>query len=436
MLPQLLHSIGFANTISRLKPESSPCAGDASPNAIILAWNAPAVDNAIIGPKCALIALQGLDAIAGLLEGNLTNDNAVTAFAEGVDQTVLATGCQEGIVVEADSMTSAEVSFEDVALSLPGQMLLHAELNTEVPAVTLTRALVEGASERVRLNEAGLPMGTTAEASLLLDALERTLRSDEYMLTEVADTLTLLRQPLAPMAPTDVLVQDLLTSAGQGPLQAIDWLGQQVSARLESAALEVQLSFEAGNGEVPLTWSPVSLRTAPLGEDANAARVELPEMPAVQSAATFDKDQDRLLVEQLQFVTPLGSLGSQALHATTVNDVDRLREEIGCGVLEAGIAAQAELGGCAQECVAAVCDRAIGWVVSAAETRLLSLDGTRPTMTLNAELDLSDTNGDLLAEALSTDFLWGNWDPEEGQEGQEGDFISGTATAAVPGPIE
>jgi len=77
----------------------------------------------------------------------------------------------------------------------------------------------------------------------------------------------------------------------------------------------------------------------------------------------------------------------------------------------------------------AACDRALTRVMSAAETALLALDGRRPTLTLHGELSLDDADGDLLAERMDTDLLWGGWDAE--MEGAEGDFVSGSATADV-----
>ena len=55
------------------------------------------------------------------------------------------------------------------------------------------------------------------------------------------------------------------------------------------------------------------------------------------------------------------------------------------------------------------CDRAVARLTSAAETALMAVDDSRPTLTLAGELLLSDTDGDLYAEQLSSEALTGEW---------------------------
>ena len=361
---------------------------------------------------------------------------AVIAVALGPDLVKLASGCVDGVVVRADDEINVQVSFVDEPLSTVGDYVLRAELDTQAPATSLLEVFSAAAETRINTDSSGEIVEATAEARLLLDALERTLSSDEYgSMAGFADAAESLNtERLAPTStPTlDQSLQAALNALDQGPFQAVLEMARLGELSIASTTLHADLQLDRANGHLPITWVSTRLEAMPIVAGTPPLVVEL-TADDTTAEAVFLADQDIVKLVQVRFRVPFGSLASQVLRRAVSEPEaggrgDELREILGCGTFGQWLSQQALMqDACDADCVLSTCNRAINSILSAAEAQLLLLDDSRPTMTLSGELRLTDEDGDLVVETLVADALMGSWD---GIGADPGDPLTGVAAGA------
>ncbi len=369
---------------------------------------------------------------------------AVLALAEGKDGVVVARGCVDGVRVNAEGVTLVWVKFENEPLEADGTFSIEAELDVSEPADVLG-ATLRNAAETLVLNDALGNALTSPEARLLLDALDSTLRSEtlarDPAAIALADALAADRStPLGLLSPQAELA-GLLRANGVGALSTIQLMAKVTKADMQRLRLLARVGIESENGSDTLVLTFDAMRVEARAKDAMApppAAVDLTHLPAAETTAIRGED-DVLVFEGARFALPFGLLGSQVLRQAVSFGANGygsdIRAQIGCDQLQEWLSWKLYAQeGCDSGCVQMACDRAVARLTSAAETALMAVDETRPTLTLAGELQLDDTDGDLFAEQLSSEALTGEWNPAEGEN--DGDVIEGAATPAMPVPNE
>jgi hypothetical protein len=386
-----------------------------------------------------MVTLSSSDDVARFLALPAGQQYAVTAVAQSKDGTTLARGCTDAVTVRADAEVMVSVDFTDEPLVLAGKFSLQADLDSSVPAITLSNALRAAAEAAVQNDAKGLPSPTDAEGRFLLDSLDGTLRSDAYAalpgVAALAMALSQARmQANSGTASPDHSLQSLLSINSEGPLSAAPRLAELAGKSLATTHVLATVSLSSKDAKRPVSWLAQRIDALPISAGGSPPSVDLSSMQqAADTQARFVPAKDLLELTAVRFHAQLGALTAQALTKAVAADKlghgDEIRALIGCATLSEWLAQQsyAKSSACDASCVQASCDRATARLVGAAQTALMAVDDARPTLTLHGQLVLSDDNGDLVAERLSAATLSGQWDPEP-SSGQ-GDSVSGAANA-------
>jgi hypothetical protein len=367
---------------------------------------------------------------------------AILALAEGKDGTVVARGCTDAVVVRRDDRITARISFVDEPLSASGSFVLQADLDASAPAMALGSALRDGGEEVVNTDSEGEIVTARAEARFLLDSLDRTLRNAPYAqqpgTLALADAIAQERLAPSGLLSPEQSLQALLAIKDEGALVAVPRLAQLTIADLERLRLFVNLDVTGDEGDdLPISWRTQRIEALSADSAQALVAIDLASSAPVQTVATLVAGQDALQLVGVRFELPFGGLAAQVLHETSSLDAAReeIRALVGETALSTWLAGQSytEGGACDAGCVQAACEDALTRLVTAAESALIALDATRPTLWLSGELALSDDDGDLIAEHMTTEMLTGEWEPEVGRSA--GDEVSGSATAMTPLPV-
>jgi hypothetical protein len=366
---------------------------------------------------------------------------AILAFAEGKDGTVVATGCTDAVEVPRDDQTTAIVHFEDKPLEPLGSFALRADLDASKPALALGSALSAGATTLVNTDSLGASVSERAEARFLLDSLDSTLRSENYAeepgAIALADAIAEERAtPSLPQSPEQSLDAQLSVNE-EGALRALPRLVQLTIDDLEQLRLFVELNVALDDGELPIYWRAVRIEALPKDSGRAPVAIELASSDPVLAQASLNAEQDALEFASVRFALPFGMLAAQVLREVVSFDAaghgEEMRALVGCASLAQWLTSQSytQGGACGESCVNATCDRAVTRLVSAAESALHALDEARPTFELWGALELSDDDGDLIAEHMSAERMFGEWEPETGEWG---DILFGLVTASTLQP--
>lgn len=367
-------------------------------------------------------------------------DYAVVAIAEGQSGTALAQGCTDGVRVSADAETTVEVAFVDEPFKPAGQFNVKAALSTEAPARTLALALQAAASAHVELDSDGESDEEDAEARFLLDCLEETLNLAPY--AEEADAMALATaldmRRTEMMAPTpESSLQDWLDLNETGPLVAIERIAVETEDRLATMQLFAAITLDDSEPEQPVVWQARRIQARPIVTGGSPPSIDLARLRvAADTDAEFVVDEDLLALSSVSFRAEFGALGAEVMRRVTslIAEGDEEQEDpFGCMALGAWLTGPAGVGlpmatACDADCVRATCDRSIARITDAAEAALLELDDERPALVLHADLALHDDDGDLIADSMDTDEMYGEW---LHSPGSKDDHVSGSALATA-----
>lgn len=372
-------------------------------------------------------------------------DYAVLGYAFGADGTVVAQGCLEGVRVRADSATNVVIQYRDQPINVGGELALHAELRSEDVATTLLATALNASTAAVVNDGSGRPAPDLAEARFLLDSLDGVLRSDAYKdrpsMRTLADDLREARLLQSGAQRPDAALADLLEARREGALYVVDALGKYGSVVLARLGLDATLKID---GSVdPLELGVRTTRLTALGVKRGQPPVvlDLPlDAEPVLATAVLASEADQLLLEPSEIDVAFGALALQVLRRVASTEVlgegAELRAALGCKTLQDWLLTQAAPGPstCDQDCIDAMCERAMARLLGAAETALLGLDVVRPTVTLWGPFELDDDDGDLRAEQMNSEELSGKWTAPS-SELPDGDRVRGTATATARSPL-
>ena len=387
---------------------------------------------------------KGQDEVQFLaLPANL--DYAVLGYAFGADGTVVAQGCLEGVRVRADGATNVVIQYRDQPINVGGELALHAELRSKGVATTLLATALNASTAAVVNDASGRPAPDLAEARFLLDSLDGVLRSDAYKdrpsMRSLADDLREARLLQSGAQRPDVALGDLLEARREGALYVVDAFGKHSSVVLARLGLDATLKID---GSVdPLELGVRTTRLTALGVKRGQPPVvlDLPlDAEPVLATAVLASEADQLLLEPSEIDVAFGALALQVMRRVASTEVlgegAELRAALGCKTLQDWLLTRAAPGPsmCDQECIDAMCERAMARLLGAAETALLGLDVVRPTVTLSGPFELDDEDGDLRAEQMNSEALSGAWTAPS-SELPNGDLVCGTATATAPSPL-
>lgn len=360
---------------------------------------------------------------------------AVSVLAESADETLLAKGCMDGVVVEADTEAAIDLSYADEPLQPAGQFTLIAQLDSSAPAAVLVASLRDAAQTLVQ-SDVMKPL-SNAEGVFLLDSLDGTLRSDSYAklpgVSTLADALSQARTAHGTAGTLEQSLQAALAAKAQGPLAVISRIVELSQKSLGMMRLTAALSLSSGKR--PLVWQSMRIESLPTVDGAAPPSVDLtPWQDTTQVTATFQAKQDTLELSSLHQRAQFGALAAQVL--TKVVSADMLghgveiRELMGCTSFGDWLARQnlAQKAACDATCVQAVCDRAVARITGAGQAALLTFDDTRSTLTLQGSFKLADLDGDLIPDQLSADGFSGQWDAAPAGQA---DALSGPANATA-----
>lgn len=341
---------------------------------------------------------------------------AISVFAEGPDALPMASGCTDGVLVSADREQSVTVTFTDEPLSFDGRYQTHFALNSAEPARVLADTIRQAGTLLVESDADGNPAPLNAEARLLLDVLDRTLRSEQYAaeVDHLALADALAAERLTPtLVPTlEENLQARLDAGGLGALIALETLAAASEASLATTRLDSVLVLALDGAVLTADWEPSTLTALPIGTAPTAPALDLSSAGAVVMSTKLMLASDRVAVTSASLPLGWGSLGAQSLGVGAGADaglLTELHEELGCAELGALLESVVWAAGrCDAACIDMVCARSLGTLVAGAEGALLALDSTRPLTVLGGELIMSDRDGDLWAESLSGQ-LDGSW---------------------------
>jgi hypothetical protein len=359
---------------------------------------------------------------------------AVTAIAVSASGTLVARGCVE-TVVQADTETSIEIAFADAPLARSGAFVMQAELDASGPASVLSGALTFAAAALIVGDTPGDPTPADAEATFLLDAFDKALRSEGEAETMLAKAIATDRTDGPPEADTpDRTLQLQLDVENKGPLTAIDDIGQLTQDDLSQMRLTSALVL-LPTGNVPARWQPQLLEALPEAAGAPPMLVDLTLAETVAtSRASYMADRDVLDVAKLSFRPEFGALATQVLRGELRAEDDgghleAVRETLGCAVLKSWLRTQGYPDNCDASCMERACDRVLAALQDAAEGALSAIDDARPTVAFSGEFTLHDADGDLIAESIECDEFEGEWAAK--QKGGRADALSGNASATT-----
>jgi hypothetical protein len=360
---------------------------------------------------------------------------AVSVMAESSDETVLAKGCVDGVIVDADTESTVDLSYTDEPLQPAGQFTLIAQLDSSAPAAVLVASLRDAAQTLVQ-SDVKKPL-PDAEGVFLLDSLDGTLRSDSYAklpgVTTLADALSAARTARGTAGMLEHSLQAALVANAQGPLAAVSRIVELSQKSLGMMRLTAALSLSSGKR--PLAWQSMRIESLPTVDGAAPPSVDLtPWQDMTQVTASFQAKQDTLELTSLHQRAQFGSLAAQVLtkvvSADTMGQGGEIRALMGCSSLGDWLARQnlAQKAACDAACVQATCDRAVARITGAGQAALLTFDDTRGTLTLQGSFKLADLDGDLVPDQLSAAGFAGQWDAAAAGQA---DALSGPASATA-----
>lgn len=362
---------------------------------------------------------------------------AVHGVAGGLDGTTLATGCVDGIVVEADRDVVTSIAWDDEPLRPVGMFELEADLDTTAPAASLAQSLGLTGNGLV-LDVAGEANASNADAAFLLDSLDATLRGEEFAsrpdYTALADAFAKERALPSTVPSLEQTLQAVLDEAAHGPRVAVRGMADLVQDSLATVRLAAEVTLDRDGHDLPMAWRALRVDAIPVPTDAAVPTVDLRMLDDDAAAeAVFRAGKDSVEITEVRFSLPFGALATQSLRTIAGKETGLAREiaeQLGCDEFVAW-RAQQSVGPdvCNGPCIRAACDRAVGRIVAAAEIAWLALDAQRPRVTLHGTLALEDDDGDLEVERMASDRLWGAW--QAASDDTEADFISGSARATV-----
>jgi hypothetical protein len=369
---------------------------------------------------------------------------AVTALAEAMDGTVLATGCVDGVTVRASAEVTTRVDFKDEPLILSGQFELKAELDSSAPAAVLSGKLRSATEMLVQSDAQGQPAPIDAEGRFLLDSLDGTLRRDPYVqqtdLVALADALSKARMAPASAGSLEHSLQALLAVNSEGPLSAITRIVDLTTKSLATMNVFAELTLNRKDAAHPATWRALRIEALPMTSGASPPAIDLSALQDMtDTKARFVADKDTLELSAVRFRGQLGALATQVLTKVLSPDAgghgEEIRALVGCATLDEWLQKQSftDKAACDTSCVKAACERALVRLTGTAQTAWAALDDERPTLTLQGAFELSDDDGDLIPDQMSGDAFLGQWDPAPANS--TGDAVSGPASAtAVASP--
>jgi hypothetical protein len=341
---------------------------------------------------------------------------AISVFAEGPDALPMASGCTDAAFVKADGEQSVTVTFTDEPLSFDGRYQTHFDLNSAEPARVLADTIRQAGTLLIESDVDGNPAPLNAEARLLLDVLDRTLRSEQYAaeVDHLALADALAAERLTPtLVPTlEESLQARLDTAELGALVTLETLAAASEASLATTRLESVLVLVLDGGVLTAGWEPSTLTALPIGTAPSAPVLDLSSVGAVVMSTELMLDADRVAVNSASLPLGWGSLGAQSLGVGAGADAglqSQLHEQLGCAELGALLeTVDWAAGRCDASCIDMVCARGLGTLVAGAEGALLALDAARPLTVLGGQLIMNDRDGDLWAESLNgeLDGLW------------------------------
>lgn len=362
---------------------------------------------------------------------------AVHGVASGLDGTVLARGCVDGVVVAADRDVRASLVWDDEPLQPVGTFELEAELDTTAPAASLGQSLSQTGDALV-LDVAGVANAASAGAAFLLDSLDATLRGEEFAdrsdYRALANAIAKERAMPTSAPSLDQTLQAMLDEAAHGPQVAIAGMAGFVEESLAHVSLAVEVTLDRDGHELPMAWRTLRVDAEPVPADAAVPTLDLSALDDNAAAeAVFRAGKDTVEITRVRFALPFGALAAQSLRTIASKETGLSREifeQLGCGELVAWRAVQT-VGPfvCHRDCIRQACDRAVARIVAAAEIAWLALDEQRPRVTLHGTLALEDDDGDLEVERMAADRLWGAW--QAASDDTAADFISGSASATA-----
>jgi hypothetical protein len=393
-------------------------------------------------PGDPTVTLNDKNDVARFLALPAGTSYAVTAIAQGAGDTVLARGCSDGVAIDADSEAMIDLSFADEPLHLAGQFLLAATLDSSAPASVLVGALRSATRSLVQDDAQGQAL-PDAEGRFLLDSLDGTLRSDAYAkqsgVSTLVNALSQARMAQSSAGTLEHSLQMLLKANSQGPLAAIPRIAEFLQKSLGSMRLSAVLALSSKDKKRPLSWQAQRIEALPITTGSAPPFVDLtPFSDMTQLQASFTPEQDLLRLSTLHQRAQFGTLSAQALTQVVSSDPGghgpEIRNLIGCATLGEWLGKQTlpQNAACDGACIQAVCDRALTRLTGAGQTALLAFDQTRPTLTLQGDLELDDADGDLVPEQLTAHAFLGQWDGA--MAGAQGDALSAPESATVVMP--
>jgi len=365
---------------------------------------------------------------------------AVTAIGEGENGSIVAQGCVDGVSVGASREVEATIVWSDEPLLPVGRFALTAELDSSVPAATLSGVAGSALATRVRIDGDGEISPVYADGRFLLDSLDAALRSDDGSgnadLALLADQLAQAR--LNPKAAdyADKTLSALLSMRGKGPLSAVPRVVELITDSMQTLTLSAELTIDTGRKTLPVAWKKLRLEVPALTAGGVPLGVDVDDSDGVtQSKADVLVGQDVLHLSMATLPAPLGALTVEVVRTLIGSGADGHAPEfnalIGCGELGEWLGLQSfgEANACDAGCVSAACALALVRLADAGESELLTLEQERPSLTLQCDLDLTDEDGDLSADQMSTDRMYGEWVSET--VNKPGDAVSGPAMASA-----
>jgi hypothetical protein len=279
-----------------------------------------------------------------------------------------------------------------------------------------------------------------ADGRFLLDSLDAALRSDTYSgnanIALLADQMAQARLDPKATDYADKTLSALLSMRGEGALSAVPRVVELITDSMQTLTLSAELKIDTGRKALPVAWKKLRLEVPALTAGGTPLGVDVDDSAGVtQSKANVLVGQDVLHLSQATLPAPLGALTVEVLRTLLGTGADGHAQEfsasLGCDDLGEwlGLQSFSQADACDAECVSAACELALARLADAGEDALLTLEQERPSLTLQCDLDLTDEDGDLSAEQMSTDRMWGEW--VSATANKPGDAVSGPAMASA-----
>lgn len=328
---------------------------------------------------------------------------AIVGRAEGSTNITLAHGCVDGVRVDADRESEAALVFDDAALELRGVY----DVTLAISALQTMRHVEERAFS---LAEARISAGGDS-ASMLLDALERTLSENGHL--RLSEDLRRAREG----TPVDAGFAAELRDADLGAANAARSIAETLERWGRDLYVTGALSFpEAADGPSAVTtWSTELVY---VGGDVGSTAIRIPpEDLGIDDAealdATYDAEGETVGVESLRLRVGLGTLIERLLdtrYLPSSTERATARRLAGEAALSAWVAAHPPIAAaCPATCVRAASDYVVGLLLAAIREGTAALDLHRAVISLEGTLGLVGHEGDLDIDGLEAPSLEGEW---------------------------